>query len=83
LIFGIVLAFFTDSFFYFLKTRDWLAGYLSAFFLAVFISSLIMGGEVLTGNVWVFANFALYSVLKFNSWKQTSLPGPHTTEQPG
>lgn len=82
-IFGIVLAFFIDSFFFFLKTRDWLAGYLCAFFLSVFISSLIMGGEVLTGNVWVFANFALYSVIKFNSWKPAELSGFHDKKQPG
>jgi len=82
-IFGIVFVFFTDSFFFFLKTRDWLAGYLCAFFLAVFISSLIMGGEVLTGNVWVLANFALYSVIKFNSWRPVERPVSHDEKQPG
>jgi cell division protein FtsW (lipid II flippase) len=68
-IFGIVFVFFSDSFLFFLKTGDWLAGYLCTSFLAVFISSLIMGGEVLTGSVWILVNFALYSVIKFNSWK--------------
>jgi hypothetical protein len=69
LIFGIVLIFFADSFFLFLKTGDWLTGYLCAFFLVVFISSLIIGGEALTGSVWVMINFALYAVIKFERWK--------------
>jgi len=68
MIFGIVLIFFIDSLRTFLKTRDWLTGYLSVYFLALFISSQIMG-EALTGNVWTLMNFALYSVVKFNQWK--------------
>jgi hypothetical protein len=69
LIFGMVFVFFIDSFLYFLKTEDWLVGYLSGYFLTVFISALVMGGEMLTGSVWTLANFALYSVIKFNSWR--------------
>jgi hypothetical protein len=68
MIFGIVFIFFVDSLFLFIKTKDWLVGYLSAFFLALFISSLIMG-ETLTGHVWTLMNFALYSVIKFNRWE--------------
>jgi hypothetical protein len=67
-IFGIVLVFFVDSFFLFLRTRDWLTGYLCAFFLSIFISCLIMG-EALLGNVWVMVNFALYAVIKLERWK--------------
>jgi hypothetical protein len=74
LIFGIVLIFFIDSFFFFLRTKDWLVGYLSAYFLALFLSSLIMGGEALTGSTWTLINCALYSVLKFNSWKSLRYP---------
>ncbi|MEJ7768092.1 MAG: hypothetical protein WKF89_09790 [Chitinophagaceae bacterium] len=76
LIFGIVFVFFVDSFFLFMRTRDWLVGYLSAYFLSLFISSLIMGGEALTGNLWTLLNFSLYSVIKFNRWK----PLPVTNE---
>jgi len=68
-IFLIVLVFFLDSFFLFLKTRDWLVGYLCAFFLNLFVTSLIMGGEALTGSLWVMVNFALYTVVKFNRFK--------------
>ena len=77
LLFGIVLFFFIDSFFLFLKTKDWLTAYLSGFFLTVFISSLIMGGEVLTGSAWTLMNFALYSVVKYDRWKE---PEPETEE---
>lgn len=68
-IFLIVLVFFLDSFFLYWKTRDWLVGYLCAFFLAMFISSLIMGSETLTGSAWTLVNFALYTVTKYNRWK--------------
>jgi hypothetical protein len=70
-IFGIVLVFFVDSFITFTKTKDWLTCYLSAYFLALLISSQIMG-ETLTGNVWTLMNFALYSVIKFNRWKPSN-----------
>jgi hypothetical protein len=73
-IFLIVFVFLVDSFFLFLKTRDWLTGYLCAFFLNLFITALIMGGEALTGSLWVMANFALYTVLKFNRFKQAEEP---------
>lgn len=68
MIFGVVFIFFFDSLFLFIKTKDWLVGYLSAFFLALFISSMIMG-ETLVGNVWTLMNMALYSVIRFNKWK--------------
>jgi len=68
-IFLIVLVFLLDSFFLYWKTRDWLIGYLCAYFLAIFISSLIMGSETLTGSAWTLANFALYTVIKYNRWK--------------
>ncbi len=68
-IFLIVLVFFVDSLILYWKTRDWLVGYLCAYFLAVFISSLIMGSETLTGSAWTLTNFALYTVLKYNKWK--------------
>ncbi|MEO5998466.1 MAG: hypothetical protein ABIN89_17040 [Chitinophagaceae bacterium] len=68
MIFGIVFIFFVDSFLTFIKTKDWLTGYLSAYFLALLISSQIMG-EALSGNAWTLMNFALYSVIKFSRWK--------------
>ncbi len=68
MIFGIVFIFFVDSLVNFFKTKDWLTGYLSAYFLATLISSLIMG-ETLLGNVWTLMNFSLYTVVKFNKWK--------------
>lgn len=71
MIFGIVFVFFVDSFITFTKTKDWLTCYLSAYFLALLISSQIMG-ETLTGNVWTLMNFALYSVVKFNKWKPSN-----------
>lgn len=71
MIFGIVLVFFVDSFITFIKTKDWLTCYLSAYFLALLISSQIMG-ETLNGNVWTLMNFALYSVIKFNRWKPSN-----------
>jgi len=67
------LFFFIDSFITFTKTKDWLTGYLSAYFLALLISSQIMG-ESLTGNVWTLMNFALYSVIKLNKWKPSVEP---------
>jgi len=73
MIFGIVFVFFIDSFITFTKTKDWLTGYLSAYFLALLISSQIMG-ESLTGNVWTLMNFALYSVIKLNKWKPSVEP---------
>lgn len=69
-IFLIVFVFLVDSFFLYWKTRDWLIGYLCAYFLAIFISSLIMGSETLTGSAWTLANFALYTVIKYNRWKE-------------
>lgn len=80
LLFGIVLLFFIDSFFLFLKTKDWLTAYLSGFFMTVFISSLIMGGEVLTNGAWTLMNFALYTVVKFNRWQQP-LPEVETPDE--
>ncbi len=68
MIFGIVFIFFVDSLFNFFKTRDWLTGYLCAFFLATLISSTIMG-ETLLGNAWTLMNFSLYTVVKYNKWK--------------
>ena len=29
-----------------------------------------MGGEVLNGSWWTLMNFALYTVVKFDTWKQ-------------
>lgn len=78
LLFGIVFFFFLDSFFLFLKTKDWLTAYLSGYFLTMFLSSLIMGGEVLTGGAWTLMNFALYTVVKFKRWKQ---PQEETEEE--
>ena len=69
LLFGMVFVFFIDSLIFFMRTEDWLVGYLSGYFLTLFISALIMGGEMLTGSVWTLVNFALYSVIKFNSWR--------------
>jgi hypothetical protein len=68
MLFGTVFIFFVDSFLTFIKTKDWLTGYLSAYFLALLISSQIMG-EALTGNAWTLMNFALYSVIKIGRWK--------------
>jgi hypothetical protein len=68
MIFGVVFIFFVDSLILFFKTKDWLVGYLTAYFLALFISSLIMG-ETLLGNTWTLMNFSLYTVIKFNKWK--------------
>ncbi len=75
LIFGIVFLFWVDSTIVFFKTKDWLIGYLSAFFLALFISSMIMG-ETLVGNAWTLMNFSLYTVIRFNRWKAEPEPEP-------
>ena len=69
LVFGTMLLFFVDSFIYFMKTRDWLVIYLGAQFMVFFIGSLLMGGGSLDGNVWTFMNFALYTVVRFNKWR--------------
>ena len=69
LLFGIVLYFAAASLFTFLKTKDWLTGYLCAYFTGLFIYCLLNGGEVLNGTVWTFMNFALYSVIRANRWK--------------
>lgn len=78
LLFGIVLIFFIDSFFLFLKTKDWLVGYLSSFFLALLVSSLIMGGDTLMGSVWSLVNFALYTIIKLEAWRK---PAPSIRQQ--
>lgn len=69
MLFSIVLSFAAASLFTFLKTKDWLTGYLCAYFTGLFIFSLLNGGETLTGSTWTFMNFALYSVIRANRWK--------------
>ncbi len=69
LIFGIILVFFVDSLFLYFRTKDWLVAFLCGYFFVLFVSSLLMGGDALVGNLWSMVYFALYSVIRCKKWK--------------
>lgn len=71
LIYMILIFFTVDSVQYFRKTNDWLIAFVSSAVITTTISSLLMGGGMLTGSVWTFMNLALYTTLRFNGWKKS------------
>lgn len=66
----ILIFFCIDSAFLYYRTGDWFVAYLTSYFAATTVSSLIMGGGALYGSVWSFMNFAVFVVVRDGLWRK-------------
>lgn len=69
MLYAMLIYFVVDSIKYYIKTKDWLVGFLSANFLSIVITSVIMGGGMLMGSIWTLMNYAAYMIIRYNQWK--------------
>lgn len=69
LLYVMLIFFVVDSIRYYIKTQDWLVGFLSANFLSTVVSSILMGGGMLMGSIWTMMNYAAYVIIRYNQWK--------------